>query len=726
MITHTWRHLRRHWRLNLGVLLCMTLASALLAGFSSYSHAVAAQELSQTLEEVRPSERNLLITGTRYTFSEALFGRLQELLGETLKDRLIVRRAISPADPQPSLEGSDKQIVALLDLYSFNQLTDRVRLVEGRLPNQVRLNEATESWRPPPIEAVIGVDAADQSSFGVGDRLTGSKTYHRLDIVGIVEPLDPHDDLWGEDLSAFEVSGDADPMALPLIIAAASMQSNYPERPIFFHEVSWRVALDHRLIKVDQVETLRSDLINFQTQSATVDATVSTGLVQLLADYLARLSRVRMTLFLLTAQALIFVLYTLTMFTSVIVDLSQLELATLSGRGASPWQITRSFALENLILALPAALLFGPGLALIGISGWSRSTGDVLPVALPGEAWLLSGAVAGLGWLALVSPIWLSARRNIPGQRSMGERPSQLSAVQARYVDLYLLAFGALLTWQLNRAGSVVMRRLGETQLADPLLLIGPSLLLIAAAMTFLRIVPLLLRPFARLAQRQRGLILPLGLNRLARDPAHLGRVVLLVSLTAGLVLFARSFEDSLAVDPAGHEGLIRRSTPDDRVLDDAQAHLRALRSDALARGTSGALRLNAVTLGLFSLTAYILVNLVAAQERALELGVLRAMGLSIRQLMTLVIIEGMPALLFGLAAGVIVGIGLSAIMIPYLSQALAGLMTGVAGEAIQVDWEAAGRLYALLMGAYGLALLLVVLILGQMRTLWLPWRGDE
>ena len=200
----TLRHLRRHWRLNGAVLLCLTLASALLAGFSGYTVAIATRELNQSLDEARPAERGLLITGPRHTFSEALYELLQERLGEILKDRLVIRHATSPADPFDRGTGQ-KQVVALLDVYSFNKLSENVRVVEGRLPTQVRLNEAAGSWRPPPIEAVIGVRAAEQSGYGVGDRLTGSKTFHRLDIVGIVDPLDPHDDVWGEDLSAFTI-----------------------------------------------------------------------------------------------------------------------------------------------------------------------------------------------------------------------------------------------------------------------------------------------------------------------------------------------------------------------------------------------------------------------------------------------------------------------------------------------------------------------------------------
>jgi hypothetical protein len=716
MIDLTLRHLIRHWRLNGAVLFCLTLASALLAGFSGYTAAIAARELNQSLDEARPAERSLLITGTRYTFSEELYENLREKLGQVLKDRLVIRHAVSFADPQPP--GAEKRGVALLDVYSFNTLPENVRVVEGRLPAQVDLNEARGSWRPPPIEAVIGARAAEQSGYGVGDRLTGSKGFHRLDIVGIVEPLDPHADVWGEDLSGFEIATDTldldeGAITLPLIIAPGSMQSNYPQAPIFWHELSWRITLNRHLISVDRAAVLHSGLINFQTQSATKRATISTGLVRILGGYLARLSRVRMTFFLLTTQTFIFVLYTLTMFTSVIVDRSKVELATLSARGASAWQITRLFGLENLILALPAALLLGPGLAQSALWLWGKSAGEGALGALPREAWLLSAVAVGLGWLALVAPVFLAVRRNGRGWQQVRARPPQRSLVQKRYLDLYLLAFGGLLYWQLNQSGSIVLRAvarrgLRNAQLADPLLLIGPLLLLIAIAMVFLRIVPFLLRLVAWFTQHLRGWALPLSLCRLARDPLQPSRVVLLVSLTAGLMVFTRTFDHSLAT---GQE---------------------TLRSNALAQGISGALQLNALTLGLFSVTAFVLAHFFTAQGRmrsqggACEFGVLRAMGLSARQWLALLFVEGIPVLLLGLLAGVVVGLSLSHIMIPYLAQPLAESLDGVAIERIQIDWPAVAKLYLLLIGVYGSALALLSLILAHTRAHWALWMGDE
>lgn len=695
------RRLRRHYRLNAVVLLCLTLASALLAGLSGYVAAISARELSRSLEEASPAERTLLITGTRYTFGDELYASLQRSLGRTIGERLVIRHARLPADPP--------QAVTRLDVYSFDSLPARVRLVEGRLPEQVNLMEA-HGW-PPPVEAVIGLRAAEQSGYGIGDWLTASGMYHRLEIVGIVEPLDPHADVWGGDLSAFAVvtaTGDlgTDASALPLIIAPASMQS-YLGSPIFPHQVSWRVTLNRRRIGPDQADALYSGLINFQAQSATLGATTSTGLARILADSLARLSRLRMALLLLAAQTTILVLYTLTLFTTFVADRSQAEVATLSARGLSPWQIAQVFGLENLILALPAGLLLGPGLAQLALTLWSRASGELLPAALSGETWLLSGVAASLGWLALVAPIFLAAHRCTREPHPTRVRPAQQSALHRRYVDLYLLAFGGLLVWQLNRSGSFLTRvvarsRLGNAQLADPLLLLGPLLLLIAGTMIFLRIVPLLLRLVARLFRPRRGLLLSLSLSRPARDPLQPSRAVLLVSLTAGLALFARILWDSVA---HGQE---------------------ALRSDALVQGIAAAFQLNAVTLVLFSLSAFFLVYLVAAQGRERELGMLQALGLPARQRPALLVVEGAAVLVLGLLAGAVVGLGLAYTMIPYLSLALVEPLAGIAIERIVVDWPAVARLYAILIGAYGSALALLWLVPMQTRAHRAPWMEDE
>ena len=702
MINLTWRHLRRHWRLNVAVLLCLTLACALVASMSSYAGAIAARELSQTLDTASASQRSLLITGTRYSFTDELYVNLQEKLGDILKDRIVIRHATLTADPQPPTEGGiNKRAVALLDVYSFDQLSENVRVVKGRLPDQVRLFENAEPWRPPPIEAVVGVRASEQSGYGIGDQLTASGKYQRLDIVGIVEPRDPHADVWGGDTSAFDTitnTGDLgkDGIALPLVIEPHSMQSYYPLRPIFPYEESWRIILNPQLIRADQAETLHSNLINVQTYSATVHATTSTGLVQLLADYLARVSRVRMALFLLTAQTLIFVLYALVMFASFVLGRSQVELAALSGRGASAWQVTRIFVFENLVLTCIAVLL-SPVFATSAVRLWAGSIGEAVSIDLPGEAWMLIGSVALLDILALVLPVYLAAQRFARGGQHSHAQPQQQSAIQKRYLDIYLLVFGGLLYWQLNQADSFVMSRVGNSFLADPLLLIGPSLLLIGVAMLFLRVLPYLLQVVAWIVQNLRGLTLSQGLLHLSRDPQQPSQLVLLVSLTAGLVLFTQTLANSLVDSP-----------------------------EAMAQYLAGALQLNALVLVSFSVTVFFLTHLFTAQEREREFGILRAMGLSSRQWLILLLLEGVLVLFLGLVIGAIVGLGLSYIMNPYLARALTGGSLGITVEQASVSGSVVARSYVLLIVIYGSALAILGVVLSRTREHWAVWTEDE
>ncbi|MGD8791314.1 MAG: ABC transporter permease, partial [Anaerolineae bacterium] len=377
-------------------------------------------------------------------------------------------------------------------------------------------------------------------------------------------------------------------------------------------------------------------------------------------------------------------------FASFVLDRAQVELAVLSARGASVWQITRLFAVQHLILALAAGLLLGPALAQAAIYLWSRGTGGFLPGTLPGRAWLFSAITAGFGWLALVLPVFLSARRSVRHRGTLPARPPQQSPIQKRYLDLYLLAFAGLLYWQLNQSGSFLMRQLGDTQVADPLLLLGPTLLLVAAAVVFLRIVPLVLRLVAWPCQHLRGWALSLGLLHLARAPRRAGRLVLLVTLTAGLLLFSRTYGGALA-----HS------------------------QDALAQGVGRAMEMNTLALLLFSLLAFFLANLLAARERQPEFAVLRSLGIPPRRAAALLVLEGTVVLVLGLLAGNLAGWGLARIMIPYLSQSLAV-------EPVVTDWTAVVGLHALLLAAYGLALALGWLIEWRSQSLWVQSLGDE
>lgn len=883
LFSFTLRHLRRHWRLNLVVLLGLTLAAALLAGLPSYADAIAARSLHHTLDAAPPNTRNLYVIASAGGLGIGTYGNMQEVLGEVVKTRVEIREAswlADPLEPTEQVDGGGK-IIESFRAWSYDRLRTSVRVVEGKLPAPANPQGATNLFKPPPIEVAIGLDTAAQTGLKVGDRITAQHDHYRLDIVGIVEPLDPGDDMWGGDLSAFGIAIDAsnpnvDFLTVSLLLAPKTMQDF-----VAGHHAYWRVVVDHEQITADNAEAVLTGLVNIQTELGTLRIQVSTGLVKILEDYLAQLSRVRTSLFLLTAQAFIFVLYTLAMLTSFLLDRSQAELAILSGRGATALQIVRVFATESLILALPAALLLGPYIAHGAAVMWAQAVEAPVPATLPDESRWLALIATGLGWLALVLPVYPAARHNVLEWQRRRARPERLARWQKLYLDLFLLALGGLAYWQLNQAGSFVMRRVGGTSLADPILLVGPSLLLIAVALVFLRVFPYLLRLVAWAFRRTRGLMLPVGLSRLARDPIKPSRVVLLISLAAGLTFFASTFGTSLThsqtemghylagadlrvsltdisietltdlpgvltaspvfrgtvqteegrgiqllavdpetfsqvaryfssvsnltmssitriletevtdevapvimsfsalprkktagdqlllslagtrpcfevrgtisnfptlsgpyaivslpdlseqvdltsfgarragdfeawltIDPAQYEALVGRSELQGRILDDARTQSRVLQNDVMAQGTSGAFDLNMLVLALLSVVGFLLVHFFAAQQRRIEFSILRAMGLSTRQLLSLLTTEGVLVISMGLLAGTAIGYGLANVMVPYLSRAISSSLAGVSIPKALVSWSAVAQLYVFLIAFYALAILFLQLTL--------------
>jgi putative ABC transport system permease protein len=898
----TLRHLRRHWRLNLTVLLGLTLAGALLASLPGYATAIAARSLNQSLKNATPAGRNIQVAAAG-DLSAGLYGHIQDSLGDLIKGRLEVREVTLPAAALPftATVPLGKQLINALHLWSFDKLGANVRILDGRLPEAPDPEELENSVLPPPLEAAMGLDAATRSGWGIGDRLASPDNLFRIDIVGIVEPLEPQDDMWWGNLNPFGLSiqmpnPNDDFITLSLLMPPNTMRSLLPS-----HSLAWRILVDQGQISVDNAATVQSKLVNLQTVLGKNRAQVSTSLSQILGDYRTQLSRARMAVFLLTTQAFIFVLYTLAMLTSFLLERSQGELASLAGRGATAGQITRVFAMEGLLLALPAALVLGPLMALGALAVWAKVSAADVAAGIPQESRWLALIAVGVGWLALVMPIYPAARRNLLDWQRARARPARLSKVQKLYLDLFLLALGGLLYWQLNQSGSFVMHRLYDTPLADPLLLIGPSLLLIAVAMIFLRLAPHLLRLCAWILRHGRGLMLPLGLARLARDPLKPSRVVLLVSMTAGLALFSNAFDDSLnhgqqemahylagadlrisvdpangpssqptnqltalpgvlsasqvfrtivqtaegrgiqlfavdpatfgrvaryppgltnltisalatvlqagpidgalpaifsysalptgkiagdqlpltlsgrrltfrvqgtiknfptlsdafvivslpelagrvnldsfgarlfeshevwlTVDPSQYAALLDHPLLKGHILGDAQVELRSLQADALAQGTSGAFQLSALTLAVLSVAGFLLVHYFAARQRELEFSVLRAMGLSARQLLTLLAAEGFLVILLGLAVGTAIGYGLAQVMIPFLSRALSRSLAGVTIGQVLVDWPAAAQLYGLLIGFYTLAILLLLLTLMRVGVHRVLQIGDE
>ncbi len=894
--------------MNLIVLLGLVLAAAFLAGLPTYATAIAGRSLRQQIDSAIVPARNIEVSGTG--MNAAVYGQLQEYLGKLFIRRVEVH-TVSPRSLAPALYRDEVPLTFAEYLsfhaWSFSNLNQDVSLVDGRWPVYV---EPDPNSFVTEIEAAVGLTTIENITFDqsagdvfrletlqIGDQLRSEDGRFRINIVGVVQPNDPESDVWWGELRPFEftrasLNGANQPETITLSVILSQETMNL----VFdgSSESSWRLLIDSSKITVNNVDQVE---VNISNASSDLRVNVETGLLQIINQYQTALATAQVTLFLLTIQSLIFVLYTVAMISSFLLEQSRGALATLVGRGFNGRQITQMFAIQGFLLAVSAAVL-GPLVARGLLALWGTMTNTVVPSALAQESWLLSSIAAGFSWLTLVAAIYGGTRGNILDWQKQLARPSTQASWQKYYIDIFLLVLGGLIYWQLRDTGTVVARlaqndALAAAGVSDPLLLIGPSLLLIAVALIFLRLFPYLLRLASWWANRVRGLILPFGLAKLARDPVGPSRVVLLISLAAGLTLFASLFEHSLSVrqaqiahyntgadirvrlpidaGPAEYEALatlpgveaispvyyngrsrmasnlgqqiqmlavdpatlpqVSRYAPfvsgvtladvmpavqgmgaggaipavfsadappaskeiGDRVqfivgtsrvtfevrgiiggfpllgdrffitslaaieeavnlsvlsepwvgqrqvwlaaapgqanqvieqiangdapfgttvLADAESTELLLRSDLVAQETLGAFELNAITLAALSVAVFFLVHFFAARQRLYEFSLLRATGMATRQLLGLLTLEGVIMMVLGLLAGSGIGAALAVIMRPFLSRVLS---TAVGGDAIQqilVNWTQLFTLYGLLVGFYGLALLLLLFFL--------------
>jgi hypothetical protein len=155
-------------------------------------------------------------------------------------------------------------------------------------------------------------------------------------------------------------------------------------------------------------------------------------------------------------------------------------------------------------------------------------------------------------------------------------------------------------------------------------------------------------------------------------------------------------------------------------------AQLRAFQADPIARATVAAFALNAVVLALLSAASFLLVQVFAARRRLAEFGVLRAMGLASSQLLGLLSLEACAMLVLGMIAGTAVGYGLSWVMRPFLSLTLEASLGKRAIDRLVLDWHALGAAYALLLGVYLVAMLLLFAVLARSQVYRTLRLGDE
>lgn len=141
-------------------------------------------------------------------------------------------------------------------------------------------------------------------------------------------------------------------------------------------------------------------------------------------------------------------------------------------------------------------------------------------------------------------------------------------------------------------------------------------------------------------------------------------------------------------------------------------------------QGLFGLLSVGFLAAGALTLLGFLLSALITARRRAIELGVLRALGMSGWQVAAELIIEQVLLVAAGVGAGTGIGLLAAQLVVPLL-QVGAGPHPGTPGYPPQLAWDQVALIYVVFAVALLLTLLALAWIMGRMRLFQAVKLGD-
>jgi len=412
-------------------------------------------------------------------------------------------------------------------------LCGHVRIISGRC---LRGNATNET--------LISANTAAAEHLTVGgtlEALTTTGTAIPLRVVGVFRPVAPNGPFWGPwDLLQFGQPASPTSPAAPGDASFVSSSALSSRLPLVLETFSANLALRPLHVGYGDLGELRSTLARVDGSVAHLSsepnqiltvATVTTGLPAVLSGVAKETSLARTLVTVATAQLAllaIFLLYAVVANTTAAQE-SEVALAKLRGRRTGSVVLQ---AVAQPVLLILAAAPVGALLAWILVRLLAgRLLGYPVDVVFPPAAYGIVALAALGGVVAAV----VAARRIIvtpvdalmrSGPPAPGSRTGLLIADAAAVT----IAVAGLVELE---AGGVL-----ESGRTNPLSVLAPTLLAIAAAVIVLRLLPLLLRQLVRWTHDSGRLALFLSARQLLRRPAE-ARALLLVAVAVSIAVFA-------------------------------------------------------------------------------------------------------------------------------------------------------------------------------------------
>ncbi|RKE21570.1 FtsX-like permease family protein [Streptomyces sp. TLI_171] len=207
----------------------------------------------------------------------------------------------------------------------------------------------------------------------------------------------------------------------------------------------------------------------------------------------------------------------------------RVELLLQLARGAGRARLVGAAAAEWALCMVPAVLLglWVAGPLLRVLAGLGLPVDGAAEETVGPAAWAVAGVALLLhGCAALLPVVWTADG----GERETPSRGARRAAAQRAGADLVLAAVAVLAYLQLRRYQGL-LSPVSSAVGFDPVLVLAPVVMTVAAALLLLRLLPPLGRALESAARRGRGLVAPLSGWQVSRGRAGQAAPVLLMAL---------------------------------------------------------------------------------------------------------------------------------------------------------------------------------------------------
>lgn len=526
---------------------------------------LADQGLRYTLAQANPLERDVGLTtfgripaapgAAPFSSVAAAAARREAALPAPLR-HVVGPRTYGVGTPDYVVVGGVPPIpnaTRVVSVHAVGGVRPHVRLVAGRWPAPTRRtvhvatpkSVGTSPRNVPLLEVVLPQATATALELHLGDRLVlladGSspaaisvpvvaQRQLALAVVGFYRARDPHSPYWQSTptLVRPDIESTQDLQSSTLIGAALTLPAQYRELlaattpiPLSYTDDFELDPSRFRATALDAIDAAASRLAVRYANPAALAPQLQLQVGSLIAEYRAARAQAETLLAIAAIGLLACALADVGLLAALSIERRRWATALTRSRGASPVQVLAAQAGEGLALAAPAAAL-GWLVARLGVAGPDAAL----------SLWLVAAIAVGTV-LLYVGAIVALARRPV--------RPSGRDDPVVQRLSPRRLALEGLVA-ALAGLGVYLLRRRGLASTGtgfDPYLAGVPVLLGLAGGILVLRLYPRPLRLLTAIARRRRGLVLPLGLARGAREPSVASVPLLVLLLAVAVAVFS-------------------------------------------------------------------------------------------------------------------------------------------------------------------------------------------